>query len=172
MKEIFESVANILAFGVLITTAIGVVISFYYNTKQLEANNKASNIGVSISLLQEWRDESFTLQRRRARDQWHDLKRMTQDYTACLLGTFKRGCALGRRFTARGSLRPGRFPTRCPATAFKRTRYNSGNFFLAIKVIFSLNASRVCTVHLKLISLGKIPNKVTPQNIHLESLLD
>ncbi|WYD80527.1 MAG: hypothetical protein V8K32_14580 [Candidatus Electrothrix gigas] len=41
MKKIFESVANILAFGVLITTAIGVVISFYYNTKQLEANNKA-----------------------------------------------------------------------------------------------------------------------------------
>ncbi|MCI5137962.1 MAG: hypothetical protein D3922_06020, partial [Candidatus Electrothrix sp. AR1] len=73
MKEIFESAANILAFGVLITTAIGVVISFYYNTKQLEANNKASNIGVSISLLQEWRDENFTLQRRRARDYLNEL---------------------------------------------------------------------------------------------------
>jgi hypothetical protein len=36
---------------------------------------------------------------------------------------------------------------------------NSESFFLALKVILSLNASRVCTVPLKLISLGKIPNK-------------
>lgn len=76
---------------------------------------------------------------------------------ACARGFVSRSYSLGRRFTARGSQRSGRFPTRCFTTSWKTSAANYSRRSGVAHRSAARNSFRVCTVAVKLICRGLMP---------------